>query len=47
MAGFGWITFKANVAIALAVAELLGVDRQSALAGMWAAPPDPGVLSVS
>ncbi|MET7395265.1 poly-gamma-glutamate synthase PgsB [Dactylosporangium sp. NPDC005572] len=46
MAGFGWITFKENVAIALAVAELLGVDRRSALAGMWDAPPDPGVLSV-
>jgi gamma-polyglutamate synthase len=47
MAGFGWITFKENVAIALAVAEQLGVDRQSALAGMWEAPPDPGVLSVA
>jgi poly-gamma-glutamate synthase PgsB/CapB len=47
MAGFGWITFKENVAIALAVAEHLGVDRQSALAGMWEAPPDPGVLSVA
>ncbi|GIJ22333.1 poly-gamma-glutamate synthase PgsB [Micromonospora lutea] len=47
MAGFGWITFKENVAIALAVAEQLGVDRRSALAGMWAAPPDPGVLSVA
>ena len=47
MAGFGWITFKENVAIAVAVAEQLGVDRQSALAGMWEAPPDPGVLSVA
>ncbi len=46
MAGFGWITFKENVAIALAVAAQLGVDRHSALAGMWDAPPDPGVLSV-
>lgn len=46
MAGFSWITFKENVAIALAVAELLGVNRQSALAGMWSAPPDPGVLEV-
>ncbi|GAA2395077.1 poly-gamma-glutamate synthase PgsB [Dactylosporangium salmoneum] len=46
MAGFGWITFKENVAIALEVAALLGVDRRSALAGMWDAPPDPGVLSV-
>jgi gamma-polyglutamate synthase len=47
MAEFGWITFKENVAIALAVAEQLGVDRQSALAGMCEAPPDPGVLSVA
>ncbi|MEV8505679.1 poly-gamma-glutamate synthase PgsB [Actinoplanes sp. NPDC051475] len=47
MRQFGWITFKENVAIALAVAELLGVDRPSALQGMWDAPPDPGVLSVS
>ncbi|HYQ69214.1 poly-gamma-glutamate synthase PgsB [Actinophytocola sp.] len=46
MAGFSWITFKENVAIALAVAGLLGVNRSSALAGMWSAPPDPGVLEV-
>lgn len=46
MAGFGWITFKENVAIAIAVAGLLGVNRRSALEGMWAAPPDPGVLAV-
>lgn len=46
MAGFSWITFKENVAIALTVAELLGVNRRSALAGMWSAPPDPGVLEV-
>jgi gamma-polyglutamate synthase len=46
MAGFSWITFKENVAIALAVADLLGVNRDSALAGMWSAPPDPGVLTV-
>lgn len=29
--GFSWFTFKENVAIALAVAELLGVDRATAL----------------
>ncbi|MCZ0978372.1 poly-gamma-glutamate synthase PgsB [Streptomyces diastatochromogenes] len=44
--GFSWFTFKENVAIALAVAELLGIDRQIALQGMYDAPPDPGVLSV-
>jgi poly-gamma-glutamate synthase PgsB/CapB len=47
LAGFGWITFKENVAIALAVAAELGIDRHDALAGMWSAPPDPGVLSVA
>lgn len=47
MRQFSWITFKDNVAIALAVAQLAGVDRAAALRGMWAAPPDPGVLSVS
>jgi poly-gamma-glutamate synthase PgsB/CapB len=46
MSGFSWITFKENVAIALAVAELSGVARPMALTGMWAAPPDPGVLQV-
>ncbi|MEY9876470.1 poly-gamma-glutamate synthase PgsB/CapB [Streptacidiphilus sp. MAP12-33] len=44
--GFSWFTFKENVAIALAVADLLGVERETALRGMWEAPPDPGVLSV-
>ncbi|MFJ3979309.1 poly-gamma-glutamate synthase PgsB [Streptomyces sp. NPDC090021] len=44
--GFSWFTFKENVAIALLVAELLGVDRETALRGMYEAPPDPGVLSV-
>jgi poly-gamma-glutamate synthase PgsB/CapB len=43
---FSWTTFKDNVAIAITVAELLGVSRRDALAGMWEAPPDPGVLSV-
>ncbi|MEU8298974.1 poly-gamma-glutamate synthase PgsB [Micromonospora sp. NPDC048909] len=46
MRRFRWITFKENVAIALAVAELCGVDRATALKGMWQADPDPGVLRV-
>lgn len=44
--GFSWFTFKENVAIALVVADLLGIDRETALQGMYDAPPDPGVLSV-
>ncbi len=46
MRGFAWVTFKENVAIALAVAGLVGVPRDQALRGMWAARPDPGALSV-
>jgi gamma-polyglutamate synthase len=41
---FDYIAFKENVAIALAVAELVGVPRDVAFKGMWAADPDPGVL---
>lgn len=46
MKPFSWITFKENVAIALSVAGLCGVSREVALAGMYAADPDPGVLRV-
>ncbi|GAU71427.1 PGA synthase PgsB [Streptomyces sp. NBRC 110611] len=46
MRGLSWFTFKENVAVALTVAELLGVDRKTALQGMYEAPPDPGVVSV-
>ncbi|MEH1057254.1 poly-gamma-glutamate synthase PgsB [Micromonospora sp. CPCC 206171] len=46
MRRFRWITFKENVALALAVAQLCGVDRATALKGMWQAAPDPGVLRV-
>lgn len=43
---FPWITFKENVVLALAVAELCGVDRQAALDGMVASRPDPGAVAV-
>lgn len=46
MEGFRYFTFKENVAIAIAVAEQLGISRGRALAGMYEAPPDPGVLTV-
>lgn len=46
MRRFGWVTFRENVAVAIAVAAQLGVDRRSALAGMWSAAPDPGALRV-
>ena len=46
IAAFESFTFKENVAIALAIAHELGIGREEALRGMWAAPPDPGVLTV-
>jgi gamma-polyglutamate synthase len=46
MERFGWITFKENVAIALAVAQMCGVSRGEAMAGMVAARPDPGTVTV-
>jgi len=46
MERFRWITFKENVAIALAVAQLSGIGRGEAMAGMVAARPDPGTVTV-
>jgi gamma-polyglutamate synthase len=43
---FPYIAFKENVAIAVAVAELAGIDRDTALRGMVAARPDPGTVAV-
>lgn len=38
--------FPGNIAVALAVCEALGVDRETALSGMRAAAPDPYALRV-
>jgi gamma-polyglutamate synthase len=46
MLAFPYRSFKENVAIALGVAQVVGVTRDAALAGMWAAAPDPGAVSV-
>lgn len=46
MAGFRYLEHKENVALALRVCAELGVAKQVALRGMWAAPPDPGVLTI-
>lgn len=46
VAMFPFITFKENVAIALAVAGMCGIDRESALQGMITSPPDPGTVAV-
>jgi poly-gamma-glutamate synthase PgsB/CapB len=45
MARFSYVEHKENVALALEVLASLGVDRRRALEGMWAAKPDPGVMS--
>lgn len=46
LARFAYTSFAENVAIALKVCELAGVDRATALAGMVEAAPDPGVSPV-
>jgi poly-gamma-glutamate synthase PgsB/CapB len=45
MAGFRYVEFADNVALALAVCEDAGVDRRTALEGMWSVTPDVGALT--
>jgi len=47
MARFSYVEHKENVALALRVCLDLGIDRETALQGMWKAAPDPGVMTVS
>ncbi|NHA68489.1 poly-gamma-glutamate synthase PgsB [Phycicoccus flavus] len=44
MTGFDYIQFKENVAVGLAIAELLGIPRTRAVEGMWKSVPDVGVV---
>lgn len=44
MKGFSYIEHRENVALALGVCAHLGVDRKTALSGMYTAIPDAGVL---
>jgi len=44
MKGFTYIEHRENVALALAVCQYLGVDREVALRGMYTATPDAGCL---
>ena len=46
LSGFAHIEHPDNVALALKVCADLGVKRQVALQGMWAANPDAGVLQM-
>ncbi len=43
---FDYISFEENIAIVLAIAELLNIPRHVAMAGMVKAPADPGVLRI-
>src|SRR5256712_1622487 len=43
---FPYITFKENVAIALRVSQLLGMDRDKSLLGMLKSTPDFGTLRI-
>ena len=44
MKGFRYIEHRENVSLALAVCEHLGIDRETALKGMYEAIPDAGAL---
>ena len=46
LAGFNYLSFKENISIGLAVAEILGIPRTTAMRGMWNARPDVGVVSI-
>jgi poly-gamma-glutamate synthase PgsB/CapB len=46
MKRFSYIEHRDNIALALAVCEHLGVDRETALAGMTTAVADPGALRI-
>jgi poly-gamma-glutamate synthase PgsB/CapB len=43
--GFSYFEHAENVALALRVCDEFGVDRATALRGMWEATPDPGVMT--
>ncbi len=44
MSPFKHFEYKSNVAIALKIAELVGIKRRTALKGMYQALPDPGAF---
>ncbi|MCX4028541.1 poly-gamma-glutamate synthase PgsB [Endozoicomonas sp. SM1973] len=46
MNGFSYIEHQENVALALSVCRDLGVDRQTALQGMWQSTPDLGAMDI-
>jgi poly-gamma-glutamate synthase PgsB/CapB len=45
LAGFSYVEHAENIALSLRVCAALGVDRKTALQGMWMAKPDPGAMT--
>jgi len=46
LAGFNYLSFKENISIGLAIADILGIPRSTAMRGMWNARPDVGVVNI-
>jgi len=46
LGGFNYLSFRENISIGLAIAEILGIPRATAMRGMWNARPDVGVVSI-
>ncbi len=46
MHGFSYLEHRENVALALKVCDLAGVEKETALKGMTSAQPDPGALHI-
>lgn len=46
LAGFNYLSFRENIAIGLAIADILGIPRSTAMRGMWNARPDVGVVHI-
>jgi gamma-polyglutamate synthase len=46
LSGFNYLSFRENITIGLAVAEILGIPRVTAMRGMWNARPDVGVVNI-
>jgi poly-gamma-glutamate synthase PgsB/CapB len=44
--GFNYLSFRENISCGLAVAQLLGIPRSTAMRGMWNARPDIGVVNI-
>lgn len=45
MSGFAYVEHKENVALVLRILADIGIDRETAIRGMWQTKPDPGALT--